>query len=163
MLQDVGVSWEWKAAANRQTMALAHEELPFAAQVAIGEFGNGGIKPDGPGKVLALPLHVGLLQHGFINKGTGGELGLQAPAHGECESEFVHCEVDPPELDVGFLKEVAAGLSGGDGGRMVSLADPLLIVPTSVPARNQEMHIMLGQMLCNAVEIEMGLAPEARD
>ena len=56
---------------------------------------------------------------------------------------------------------VAAGLSGGDGGRMVSLADPLLIVPTSVTARIQEMHIMLGQMLCNAVEIELGLAPGA--
>lgn len=54
---------------------------------------------------------------------------------------------------------VAAGLSGGDGGRMVSLADPLIIIPTRVTARIQEMHIMLGQMLCNAVEIEMGLAP----
>ena len=56
---------------------------------------------------------------------------------------------------------VAAGLSGGDGGRLVSLADPLLIVPTRVTARIQEMHIMLGQMLCNAVEIEMGLASGA--
>jgi hypothetical protein len=27
MLQDVGVSWEWKDDANRQPMALAHEEL----------------------------------------------------------------------------------------------------------------------------------------
>ena len=27
MLQDVGVSWEWKDDANRQTMALDHEEL----------------------------------------------------------------------------------------------------------------------------------------
>jgi hypothetical protein len=27
MLQDVGVSWEWKDDANRQPMALGHEEL----------------------------------------------------------------------------------------------------------------------------------------
>ena len=27
MLQDVGVSWEWNDDANRQQMALAHEEL----------------------------------------------------------------------------------------------------------------------------------------
>jgi D-sedoheptulose 7-phosphate isomerase len=56
---------------------------------------------------------------------------------------------------------VAAGLSGRDGGRMVEVADPLIIVPSIVTARIQEMHIMLGQMLCNAIEIEMGLAPEA--
>ncbi len=55
---------------------------------------------------------------------------------------------------------VAAGLSGRDGGRMVSVSDPLIIVPSTVTARIQEMHIMLGQMLCNAIEIEMGLAIE---
>ena len=27
MLQDVGVSWEWNDDANRQPMALGHEEL----------------------------------------------------------------------------------------------------------------------------------------
>ncbi len=27
MLQDVGVSWEWKDDANRQPLALGHEEL----------------------------------------------------------------------------------------------------------------------------------------
>lgn len=56
---------------------------------------------------------------------------------------------------------VTTGLTGNDGGRMVSVADPLIIVPTTVTARIQEMHIMLGQMLCNAIEIELGLAPEA--
>jgi D-sedoheptulose 7-phosphate isomerase len=56
---------------------------------------------------------------------------------------------------------VTTGLTGRDGGRMVSVADPLIIVPTTVTARIQEMHILLGQMLCNAIEIELGLAPEA--
>jgi D-sedoheptulose 7-phosphate isomerase len=52
---------------------------------------------------------------------------------------------------------VAAALSGGDGGRLPGLADPLLIVPSKTTARIQEMHIALGQMLCGALEIELGL------
>ena len=52
---------------------------------------------------------------------------------------------------------VAAALSGGDGGRLPGLADPLLIVPSKTTARIQEMHITLGQMLCGALEIELGL------
>ena len=56
---------------------------------------------------------------------------------------------------------VAAGLSGKGGGRMVDLAQPLIVVPSAVTARIQEMHIMLGQMLCNAIEIELGLVSEA--
>ncbi len=54
---------------------------------------------------------------------------------------------------------VAAGLTGRDGGAMRGLADPLLVVPSATTARIQEMHIMLGQMLCGALEIELGLAP----
>ena len=47
---------------------------------------------------------------------------------------------------------VPAALTGGDGGRLGGLADPLLIVPSSVTARIQEMHITLGHMLCDVVE-----------
>ncbi|MBT3401706.1 MAG: D-sedoheptulose 7-phosphate isomerase [Rhodospirillaceae bacterium] len=52
---------------------------------------------------------------------------------------------------------VATGLSGRDGGEMRTLADPLLVVPADETARIQEMHILLGHMLCGAVEIELGL------
>lgn len=52
---------------------------------------------------------------------------------------------------------VAAGLTGRGGGEMGSLADPLLIVPSDTTARIQEMHILLGQMLCGALERELGL------
>ena len=51
----------------------------------------------------------------------------------------------------------AAALSGGDGGELLGLADPLLIVPSDKTARIQEMHIALGQMLCGALERELGL------
>ncbi len=49
-----------------------------------------------------------------------------------------------------------AALSGRDGGRLVGLADPLLIVPSKTTARIQEMHISLGHMLCDVLERECG-------
>jgi D-sedoheptulose 7-phosphate isomerase len=52
---------------------------------------------------------------------------------------------------------VAAAMTGGDGGELVKLADPLLIVPSSDTARIQEMHILLGHVLCGALELELGL------
>jgi D-sedoheptulose 7-phosphate isomerase len=58
------------------------------------------------------------------------------------------------------LGMTAAGFSGGDGGQMHGLADPLLVAPSWTVARIQEMHITLGQMLCGAIEIALGLAPE---
>lgn len=51
----------------------------------------------------------------------------------------------------------AAALTGHDGGDLVGLADPILIVPSTTTARIQEMHITLGQMLCGALERELGL------
>ena len=55
------------------------------------------------------------------------------------------------------VKAVPAALGGGDGGDLVGLADPLILVPSTVTARIQEMHILVGQMLCGALEIELGL------
>ena len=52
----------------------------------------------------------------------------------------------------------ATALGGGDGGELLSVADPVLVVPSRTTARIQEMHIALGQMLCGALEIELGLA-----
>ncbi len=52
----------------------------------------------------------------------------------------------------------AAALSGRDGGELLGVADPLLIVPSQNTARIQEMHILLGQMLCGALERGLGLA-----
>lgn len=54
-------------------------------------------------------------------------------------------------------KLTAAALTGRDGGELPGLADPLLIVPSTSTARIQEMHITLGHMLCEALEIELGL------
>jgi D-sedoheptulose 7-phosphate isomerase len=52
---------------------------------------------------------------------------------------------------------VAAAFTGRDGGAVKAVADPCLVVPATASARIQEMHIMIGQMLCGAIERELGL------
>jgi len=44
------------------------------------------------------------------------------------------------------------GLSGRDGGKMNGLCDLNIIVPSDVTARIQEMHILIGHILCQAVD-----------
>src|SRR6185312_10960579 len=56
------------------------------------------------------------------------------------------------------MRIVTAALTGKGGGDLPGLADHVLIVPSDTTARVQEMHITLGQMLCGAIEIELGLA-----
>ncbi|NQW00584.1 MAG: D-sedoheptulose 7-phosphate isomerase [Rhodospirillales bacterium] len=51
----------------------------------------------------------------------------------------------------------AAAFGGRDGGRMNGLADPYLIVPSSTTARIQEMHILIGHLLCDGLERKLGL------
>jgi D-sedoheptulose 7-phosphate isomerase len=56
------------------------------------------------------------------------------------------------------MKLVTAAFGGKGGGDLAGLADHLLLVPSDTTARIQEMHITLGQMLCGALEIELGFA-----
>lgn len=56
------------------------------------------------------------------------------------------------------LKTVNVGLSGRDGGRLKDMCDICLIVPHDETARIQEMHILLGHMLCGALEETFGAA-----
>jgi D-sedoheptulose 7-phosphate isomerase len=58
------------------------------------------------------------------------------------------------------LSIIPTALSGKGGGTLHGLASPLIVVPSQTTARIQEMHIMLGQMLCNAIEYELGLVKE---
>lgn len=51
----------------------------------------------------------------------------------------------------------AAAFSGNDGGKLRGIADPLILVPSRETARIQEMHILLGHILCAEVERQLGL------
>lgn len=50
-----------------------------------------------------------------------------------------------------------AGLGGRGGGALPAHCEVALVVPSDVTARIQEMHITLGQMLCGALELRLGL------
>jgi D-sedoheptulose 7-phosphate isomerase len=53
------------------------------------------------------------------------------------------------------------GLTGGTGGKMRTACDALIIVPSAVTARIQELHGMIGHVLCNALEQRLGLVNAA--
>jgi D-sedoheptulose 7-phosphate isomerase len=84
--------------------------------------------------------------------GVKGDLALGITTSGKSRNVILALEA---AREMGI---VAAAFSGGEGGALKGLADPLLIVPSRTTARIQEMHIMLGQMLCGALERELGLA-----
>jgi D-sedoheptulose 7-phosphate isomerase len=44
------------------------------------------------------------------------------------------------------------GLSGRDGGQMNALCDLNIIIPSNITARIQEMHILIGHILCKSVD-----------
>lgn len=53
---------------------------------------------------------------------------------------------------------VTVAFGGKDGGDLAGVAEHLLVVPCDATARIQEMHIAIGQILCGAIELELGLA-----
>jgi D-sedoheptulose 7-phosphate isomerase len=54
----------------------------------------------------------------------------------------------------------AAALTGCGGGKIRDIADPVVIVPSDKTSRIQEMHIIIGHMLCGAIEQQLGLIEE---
>jgi len=44
------------------------------------------------------------------------------------------------------------GLSGRDGGKMNDICDVNIVVPSNITAHIQEMHILLGHIICTAVD-----------
>ena len=83
--------------------------------------------------------------------GRAGDLAIGISTSGKSPNVILALEA---ARELGLT---AAALSGNDGGKLKGLADPLLIVPSRTTARIQEMHILLGQMMCGALEQELGL------
>jgi D-sedoheptulose 7-phosphate isomerase len=50
------------------------------------------------------------------------------------------------------LECTTLGLSGRSGGKMNGICDLNIIVPSEITARIQEMHILIGHILCKAVD-----------
>ena len=53
---------------------------------------------------------------------------------------------------------IAAAFTGAAGVGLRELADPVILVPSSTTARIQEMHILLGHLLCSEIEAQLGFA-----
>ena len=53
------------------------------------------------------------------------------------------------------LKMTTIGLLGRDGGDCLELCDIALLVPAADTARIQEIHLLLGHLLCGLIEKEM--------
>jgi len=83
--------------------------------------------------------------------GRKGDLAIGISTSGKSRNVILALEA-AREMGLG-----AAALGGNDGGQLKGLADPLIVVPSRTTARIQEMHILLGQMLCGALERELGL------
>lgn len=49
------------------------------------------------------------------------------------------------------------GLLGGSGGDMLEHCDSSVVIPSTITSRIQEMHIVIGHMLCKALEERLGL------
>lgn len=55
------------------------------------------------------------------------------------------------------LEMQTVGLLGRDGGKLRSICNHSIIVPSQVTARIQECHILIGHTLCGLIEHELGL------
>ena len=49
-------------------------------------------------------------------------------------------------------------MTGNDGGELLKYSDYNINVNNDSTQRIQEMHIMIGQMLCNAIEYKLNIA-----
>ena len=68
-----------------------------------------------------------------------------------------------PNIIEGLRKSKAMNLkticfTGSNIENISALSDEIIAIPTKTTSRIQEMHILLGQMLCNAIESKLGLA-----
>ena len=103
-----------------------------------------------------VPAYAESLRQVFLDAGFPPE-ALTIVPYGETASLLMRYEGDGssgrrPILFSSHMDVVPAALTGKDGGQLVGIADPMLIVPSNTTARIQEMHITLGQMLCDVLE-----------
>ncbi len=145
-------------------------------------FGNGGSAADAQHLATELTIRykknraaiaaVALTTDGSALTAAGNDLGFeeifarQIEALGRIGDVAVAISTSGKSANViAGLKQakamglVTAALGGNDGGAMPASAHHVLLVPSETTARIQEMHILLGQMLCAALEIELGLVP----
>ena len=81
--------------------------------------------------------------------GKPGDVAIGISTSGASPSILIALET------AGELGLIAAGLAGNSGGKMVSVAEPLVVVPSDDTPRIQEMHILLLHLLCHELELRL--------
>jgi D-sedoheptulose 7-phosphate isomerase len=84
--------------------------------------------------------------------GQAGDLAIGISTSGNSPNVIIALEVARSK------GMIAAAFAGKGGGRLKGVADPLIVVPSDETARIQEMHILLGHILCTEIEDRLGLS-----
>ncbi len=154
-------------------IAVVSDRLKAGGKVLL--FGNGGSAADAQHIAAELVVrYVGdrpaiaalaLSTDSSILTAAGNDLGFdqifarQIAALGRPDDVVVAFSTSGRSPNVLLALETArrmglatAAFSGRDGGALPGLADHMLVVPSDVTARIQEMHILLGHLLCEGIE-----------
>jgi D-sedoheptulose 7-phosphate isomerase len=78
--------------------------------------------------------------------GSPGDLAIGISTSGNSPNVILATQA---AIDLGVI---SAGLTGGDGGRLGPMVQYHINVPHKSSARVQEVHIMIGHMLCDLVD-----------
>ncbi|NQV79672.1 MAG: SIS domain-containing protein [Alphaproteobacteria bacterium] len=161
-----------------QLLSLCAESVRTGGKILF--FGNGGSAADAQNFATELAVRfvanrvpipaIALTTDSSVLTAVGNDLGFdhlfsrQVEALGRAGDIAIGISTSGRSANVieGLRQAVrmdirAAAMGGGDGGDLVGLADPSILIPSRTTARIQEMHIAVGQMLCGALEIELGL------
>jgi D-sedoheptulose 7-phosphate isomerase len=167
-------------------LAAPFERLVEACTAAIGSggklllFGNGGSAADAQHIAAELTIRyrenrraiaaLALTTDSSALTACGNDLGFdqifarQIEAIGKADDVAIAISTSgkSPNILLGLRQAKAMGLitaalSGRGGGDLAPLADHLIVVPSATTARIQEAHILLGHLLCGALEAKLGL------
>jgi D-sedoheptulose 7-phosphate isomerase len=175
---------------TRENLSQGFEELLLASTASIKAggkimfFGNGGSAADAqhlateltvryktdraPIAAIALTTDTSALsaigndfgfEHLFARQvlalGKKGDIAIGITTSGNSQN-VINAFTEAKKMGI-----TTVGFTGKTGGKIAPLCDILLNVPSLTTARIQEMHITLGQMLCGALEINLGLVADA--
>jgi D-sedoheptulose 7-phosphate isomerase len=161
-----------------QTLGILKEGLQQGGKLMF--FGNGGSAADAQHIAAELLIRyktdraaiaaMSLATDTSTMTACGNDLGFDAiferQIAGLGRKHDVAIGISTPGKSVNVLKGLrqakhmglkAIGLTGGTGGELLRLCDAVIVVPSAVTARIQEMHILIGHIWCKALEQSLGL------
>jgi len=177
------------AAATAAALRVPFADLVFACAAAVrggGKIlfcGNGGSAADAQHlatelvvrfkadraaiAALALTTDTSLLTAAGNDLGFDDIFARQIEALAKPDDVVIGISTSGNSENVVRALKAAAGLgattvafTGAGGGKLAAICDVLIAVPSDVTARIQEMHILIGHVLCEGLETALGLVPD---